>query len=257
MDEETAPGWYVVAVASEARAAANRYRDQLSPWARDFLDFLAGCATDTEVAIASAVRAAAGSLAARHDSTKIAEADLESAFRAALRSETGLSVAPTQGTVKLGTWPRVGPVDVVAAGADGRVACELKWWGESAAGRYQTLWDITKLGSLLVEGTFQFGFLLSGAVESAWELDDKNTRLFGDDRHDVASLCTISTNWWTAPLHSNTRVPAVIETASTARASFERHGRTLELRAARIVACEGSWQVPARAKSAPSASGVK
>lgn len=249
-EDGTAAGWYVVEVASQARTVTDRYGDHLSARARAFLAVLSECATDTEVAIGSAVKEAARMLGARTDAAKLTEKDLEVAFRAALEAEPALSAVRTQGSVTLRTWPRVGCVDVVAAGAEGRVACELKWWSTSA-GRYQTLWDLTKLGSLLREGAFELAFLLSGASPAVWALDDDHTRVFDDGRHDVSQLCTISTNWWTSPVHSETVVPALIETAGTGRASLDVNGSAFELRAARLVANEGLWQVPARVRSVP------
>lgn len=249
-EEETVEGWYIVSVASEAGVVATRYRDQLSAPTRELLATLARCATDAELAVSDALEATARALEVQKRKS-IKERDLELVFKAAMERETRLSEVGTQHSVKLATWPRVGPVDLAAVGTEGKVACELKWWGESATGRYQTLWDLTKLGSLLAQDTFQLAFLISGAAQASWRLNDEHIRLFGDARHEVAPLCTTATNWWVSPLHSETIVPAFIETTSTARASFELEGIAFELRAARVVACEGSWQVHARGRSTP------
>lgn len=237
-------------MARQSRLFLALHRRALSDHARWFLEQLTQLADDFEVAFGWATSDVARGLSDRPPNLPVRERDLEELFVECLRGRLPDAIIERQKNRKLTTWPRVGALDVIATWGDAATGVELKWWGGDSTGRYQTLWDATKLASFVQEQKLGAAYLLSGGTRASWELNDPFTRLFEDGEQVTADLARPPANWWVLLTHEKTDVPATLVTSSIAQEPFAIDEVAYGLRLARVRPGDGLYRVPARAPRA-------
>lgn len=206
--------------------------------ARELLEEIDGALVRALVAVGSKLSVAIPDTAFR-------ERNLSQLLAAALDKECPQGwLCRREETVRLTNWANAGPVDLALKDAAGgtRALIELKWWKRSG-GRYETLWDATKLATAARLEANPSTYLVSGGRSAIWAMDDGFTQLFETAVRETSSLFMPASTWWESPVNDRTVVPAVLRTTEIASV---RIGDSHRVRCARVQPGRGDVAVPTR-----------
>jgi hypothetical protein len=158
----------------------------------------------------------------------------------------GLVLEPTEHSLTLNAWPKVGGVDLAIDVPSGSpVLIELKW---GAGTLYNCAWDAVKLATALGEHAASAAFMVAGAPTSDWSPGTPGSDLFADadwDTTDFMERHASSFASWRQEVTTRPKMlPAAFCTSRATKCPVPIEGAQWDLRCVEIALPSGSgWVV--------------